>query len=116
MSKRSAVVLLEDMLEAIGDIQEFTQGMTFEDFCQNNMCISAVVRKLEIVGEVARLIPEETQLKGTDIPWRKIRGMRNRIIHEYFDVSLSIVWQVVTKDLVPLKAQVETLLEQIKYE
>jgi uncharacterized protein with HEPN domain len=113
MSKRSSRVLLEDMIDAIGCCQKFILDMSFQDFLKNELVSSAVLRKLEIIGEVARVIPESVKLSSPAIPWHKLKGSRNRIIHEYFDVSFSMVWIIITKELPELKQQLLLLLEEL---
>lgn len=113
MSKRSSKVLVEDMLEALGLIQDFTQGMSFDDFQGDAKTVSAVVRQLEIVGEVARILPPDIREAYPEIPWEKIKGLRNRVIHEYFDVSLSIVWTIITTELKPLEERLNAILSQL---
>jgi uncharacterized protein with HEPN domain len=112
MSKRSSRVLLEDMIDAIDCCQKFILNMSFQDFLGNELVNSAVLRKLKIISEVARVIPEGVKISSPDIPWHKLKGSRNRIIHEYFDVSLSTVWIIVIKELPELKKQLTILLNQ----
>ena len=113
MPKRTAQVLLEDMLEATKNALEFTADQTWETFCSNKLVTAAVLRQLEILGEVARLMPEDAKLLAPALPWREMAGLRNRVIHEYFDVSLSTVWQVVQHDLPELLPKLQHLKEQL---
>ena len=81
---------LQDVLVAIAEIQEFTAGKTFEEFQGDRKTIRAVLYDLAIVGEAVRSIPPEVEALYPEIPWLDVRGMRNIVIHEYFQVNLSI--------------------------
>lgn len=107
---RSDDVLLLDMLLAARDIREFTGGMSAETFKTNRMAQSAVIREFQVLGEAARQISEATQAKHSNIAWHKIAGMRNRMIHEYFDVRLDIVWDAVQYDIPTLISQLEAIV------
>lgn len=109
MPKRTSHILLTDMEEAIKNALEFTKDLDWETFSSSKLVSSAVLRQLEVLGEVARLMPEEAKAIAPYLPWRQMAGLRNRVIHEYFDVSLSTVWQVVQKDLPGLLPKVEAL-------
>jgi len=106
MSERSPHVLVEELLEAITYCETFTQGMSFEAFIENALVSSAVLRQIEIIGEVARVFPENYKSLAPDIPWEKVRGLRNRVIHEYFSVSLSTIWTILQRDFPQFKQQV----------
>jgi uncharacterized protein with HEPN domain len=97
---------LLDMLLAAKKIQQFTNEMSKEDFEISELHQSAVIREIQVLGEAARLVSGETKTQYSEIQWRAISGMRNRVIHEYFRVSLDIVWQVVEEDIDKL---IETL-------
>ncbi len=93
---------LDDIIEAASRIREFTEGMSFEDFAGDRKTQDAVIRNLEIIGEAARAIPDDIKLQADTIEWRKITGLRNLLIHEYFGVNLSIVWDIIANKLAPL--------------
>jgi len=82
-------------------------GLSFEDFEENNLITDAVVRNIEIIGEAAKNVPAEIQNQFTDIPWQKLRGIRNRIVHDYFEVDRTIIWYIVTNELTPLKKSLQ---------
>jgi uncharacterized protein with HEPN domain len=90
---------LQHIVEAIKKIRTYTEGITVDDFKKDVLRQDGVVRQLEIIGEAARVISEETKKKYPDIPWYNISGMRNRLIHEYFQVDIDAVWKTVTEDL-----------------
>ena len=107
MSSRSDDLLVLDMMESIETIFSYTQGVTEEAFLANREKSDAVIRNIEVIGEAAGMLSDTFQEKHPEIPWHQMVGMRNRLIHGYFGVSLKIIWQVVVVDL-PL------LYEQIK--
>lgn len=111
MSKRQVKLYVEDINSAIEDIKSFTKDLTFQKFKRNKLVIDAVVRNLEVIGEAARNIPKETKDQYPEISWRKIESMRNRIIHEYFNVDLEIVWDTIQKDLPTLEDQIKSIKE-----
>jgi uncharacterized protein with HEPN domain len=90
---------------------DYTAGMTYETFRDNQLVIDAVVRNLEVIGEAARHIPEQIQKQFPDVPWVEMKGMRNILIHEYFGVSLEIVWQTVKENLPPVEPKLKELLQ-----
>jgi hypothetical protein len=86
---------VKDVLAAIAEIREFTSEITFEEFQGDRKTIGAVLYNLAIIGEAARSIPPGMDALYPEIPWEDIRGMRNIVIHEYFQVNLSIIWQTI---------------------
>ncbi len=90
----------------------YTYNLTFEQFSADEKTIDAVIRNLEIIGEAAGHVPLEIQEKYSDLAWFEMRGMRNIIAHEYFGVSLSIIWRAITHDLPPLAEGLSRLLQQ----
>jgi uncharacterized protein with HEPN domain len=103
MSKRPISLLLSDMLDAIDRIEQYTKEMTFDEFSNDQKSIDAVVRNLEIIGEVANRLPDDFKEKHSSVEWYKVVGLRNRIIHEYFGIDLQIIWQIVHADLPSLR-------------
>jgi len=104
-------VYIKHILEEITDIQKFIKNSTEKDFTVNPMMQKAVIRSIEIIGEAAKNITQSFQKHHPQIPWRKITGMRNKLIHDYFEIDLALVWQVATKDLKPLKKQFQSHLK-----
>lgn len=87
------------ILEAIDKIQRYTSGMTCEEFIANEMAVDAVTRNFENMGVAARQIPDDVTSRYPDIPWAKMRGMRNVLAHRYDDVRLDIVWDTIQREL-----------------
>lgn len=96
-------MLAKHILDAIGQIEQYTKGVDKNEFMTNFMIQDAVIRQLEIVGEASRQIPTLIKEKFPDIPWRDINGMRNKLVHEYFAVDRETVWNVLKLDLYDLK-------------
>ena len=111
MSKRKPDVYLEDILESVEHIQRFIDGVSEDEFYENVEKQDAVLRRLEIIGEAVKHLPDEIREDHPDIPWRQIAGMRDIIIHEYFGITLEMVWVVATEDILDLKAKVEKIIE-----
>jgi uncharacterized protein with HEPN domain len=95
---------LDDIIEAVRRIKEFTNDMDFDDFKADIKTQDAVVRNLEIIGEASGRLPEEVHLSAPEIEWRKIVGIRNILAHEYFGISLPIIWDIVQNKLDELSA------------
>ena len=103
MSKRPTDLLLNDIRESIDRIEQYTEGMSLEDFSKDRKSIDAVARNLEIMGEGANRLPDEFKESHSDVEWHKIVGLRHRIVHEYFGVDLQIIWRILRKDLPELR-------------
>lgn len=101
--------LLLDMLLACQKLQRFTNGMTVETFLASELVQSAVIREFQVLGDAARLISEAAQNAHPTIPWRVIAGMRNRLVHAYFDIRLEAVWDTIQNDIPPLLTTLEAI-------
>ncbi|MFT5238719.1 MAG: hypothetical protein ACI9M9_002332 [Flavobacteriaceae bacterium] len=102
MSKRDNDLLLEDMLEAAIKIDKYCSGLDYNGFINDDKTIDAVIRNFEVIGEAANRIDLDFKLINPEIEWAKLKGFRNRLIHEYFGVDYEIVWQVIQEDIEPL--------------
>ena len=107
-------LFLEDMLEAMNRIAEYTEGMSFDDFIQNRMAVDAVVRNLEIIGEAAKNIPASIRQQAANLPWDKMYRLRNIVTHEYFSVDHALIWDISTNYLPHNRADLELLLETLR--
>ena len=103
MSERSVSVLLDDIYESIDKIERYITGMTAEDFIKDEKTSDAVIRNLEIIGEAVNRLPDNFTSQHQNIEWRKIIGLRHRIVHEYFGVDLDLVWHIIIHNLPVLK-------------
>jgi uncharacterized protein with HEPN domain len=101
---------LSHILEAIETIESYIVGSTFDEFKANKMMVDAVVRELEIIGEASNHLSDDLRERHADVPWLKMRGLRNFVIHEYFSVNEKIVWDTCKQNLPELKAQISRLV------
>lgn len=102
---------LDDILEAIRRIRSYTDGLNAKKFEADLKTQDAVIRNLEVIGEAAGKLPDNIKSKSDEIEWRKIVGVRNILIHEYFGISTSIVWDIVQTKLRPLENACRKLLD-----
>jgi uncharacterized protein with HEPN domain len=94
MSKREPKLLIDDIKLSCQKIILYTENQNFEDFLADDKTLDAVIRNFEIIGEAANRLPEEFKDNNANIDWHKIRGFRNRIVHDYMGIDYSIVWQI----------------------
>ena len=94
MSKRTDNLLVQDMIDAAEKIYTYTEGFSFEQFCDDSKTSDAVIRNFEIIAEAANRVSEPLKEKYPDIEWHKVRGFRNRIVHDYIEIDYEIVWQI----------------------
>lgn len=110
MSPRDWRDRVQDILDAISEIQKFTDGMDYQTFKQDAKSIRAVEMNFIIIGEAANQISEDVEEKYPAIPWNLMRAMRNRIVHVYFNVDEKLMWDTIQKDLPPLIPELKKLL------
>jgi uncharacterized protein with HEPN domain len=101
------------ILESIEEIEKYTAGSNLDVFLQNSMMKFASVKQIEIIGEAANYISEETKNKFSDIQWRQITGLRHVLVHEYFGVDTKLIWQIITDDIPELKIKIKEVLLSI---
>jgi uncharacterized protein with HEPN domain len=111
MSKRDLLLLLDDMFQSALKIKRYTKDHDFESFLSDEKTIDAVVRNFEIIGEVAKRIDPDFKESNPEIEWKRIRGFRNRIVHEYFGIDYEIVWEIIETYLDELIDWLDTLIE-----
>lgn len=112
--KRDYKLFIQDILDSINKIEDFIGEISFEDFAKDDKTSNAVVRKLEIIGEASKNIPEEIREKYKDLPWSDMARMRDKIIHFYFGIDYEIVWEVIKKRLPKIKKVIKKMLKEIK--
>ncbi len=106
---RDDAAYLLDMLLAAQDAEEFASGLTFRQFDQDRLRQHAIIKAIEIIGEAAASVSRETREHHPAIPWREIVGMRNRLVHAYFEVDVERVWETVQRDIPQLISLIEPL-------
>ena len=109
---RDPKVYLKDILEAIEAIERFVQGMDFETFINDDLISSAVIRKLEIIGEASKNVSEAIKQVNPIVPWKKMAGMRDKLIHFYFGIKYKLVWQTIKKDIPQIKPLILNILKE----
>lgn len=110
MSERDSNLLIEDILECIEKIERYITGLNFEEFSKDEKTIDAVVRNFEIIGEAANKIDESIKNDNKDIEWRKMIGLRNRVVHDYLGVDLEIIWFIISNELQRLKEKLSGII------
>jgi uncharacterized protein with HEPN domain len=109
MSKRTPQLLIQDILESCHKIIEYSDGMTYNDFVKDSKTIDAVIRNFEIIGEAANRLPDYFKESHAEIDWHRIRGFRNRIVHDYMGIDYEIVWEIRDKYLIDLIGSLEKI-------
>lgn len=112
MRKKNPKIFLEDILESIERIEQYTKGRTKDEFLDDHEKQDAIMKRLEVIGEAVKNIPTEVKKKYPEILWKDIEGMRDVLIHEYFGVLMERVWGTAKNDIPKLKKQIAKLLEK----
>ena len=105
---------LIDILESCKKITSYTKGKAEKQFANDQKTIDAVIRNIEIIGEAASKIPKKARGKIPQIPWKDVVAMRNKVLHEYFDVNVPIVWETVQKDIPILQKNTQKALDDLE--
>jgi len=113
---RDYIDYIDDILNSVEELEEFIEGMDYETFSSDRKTENAVIRSLEVMGEAAAKIPDTIRDKYPDIPWKRMVGMRNKLIHDYFGVDLDIIWAVSTEEIPPLKVHIKRLRDNMETE
>jgi len=114
MSKRDMLLLLEDMLQSAQKIKLYTKDLDYNSFLADDKTIDAVVRNFEIIGEAANRIDLDFRDSNPEVEWKRIRGFRNRIVHDYFGIDYEIVWNIIETYLDEMIDWLDTLIDQNK--
>ena len=103
---------LKDILAAIDSIEEFVAGMDLAAFQADDKTTSAVMRKLEIIGEAAKQVPDEIRQNHPRVPWKEMAGMRDKLIHFYFGIDYQLVWRAIKERLPQIKPELQKILQE----
>ncbi len=115
MNKRAYKLYLNDIIQAMNKIDNYSKGLDHDSFVNDDMVVDAVLRNIEIIGEAAAQIPESIKQQYSQIPWKRIIGLRNIVIHEYFGVDLENIWKIVTENIPETKPQIMEMFEEINH-
>ena len=110
MKKRDYGSYLVDIIEHMNYAEEFIRDMTFDEFKSDKKTVLSVTKCIEVVGEATKHIPDQIRERYPEIPWRDMAGIRDRLVHGYFKVDLSIVWTTVTIEFPELRSMLENVL------
>jgi len=111
---RDYVDYVEDIVDSMTKAEDFVRGLTYETFIADEKTIFAVIRALEVIGEAAKKVPDSLRSRRSDVPWKEMAAMRDKLIHEYFGVKLDVVWQTMTEEIPALIPKLACLLKEIE--
>lgn len=114
MTERDIRDYLQDILTTIEMVDQFIDGMSFDDFQNDPKTVFAVTRAIEIIGEATKKIPMPLREQYPEIPWKGVTGMRDKVIHAYFGVKLNVLWDTTQQDLKRLKPVIQKMLNQLE--
>ena len=114
--KRGLRLFIEDILESIKLIEKYIRNISKENLDNNQKLKDSIARRLEIIGEAVKNIPDYFREKYPEVPWKKIAGLRDIIIHTYFNIDLDITWDIIKKDLPDLKEKMLKIRTEMKDE
>jgi uncharacterized protein with HEPN domain len=110
---RDESVYLHHILDAINRIEEYASGLNHEGFMRSSLVQDGVIRQVEIIGEATKNLSPSLKERYAEIPWKDIAGMRDKLIHQYFGVDISAVWETVVQDLPDFKIQIGRILSSV---
>ena len=112
--KKDPLVFIKHIRDSINEIDSFTKNVSKEKFIEEKLIQNAVIRSIEVIGEAVKNLPKGFRIKYKEIPWSKIAGMRDKIIHHYFGLDLDTIWDIIKEDIPELKKEIKNILEKEK--
>jgi len=113
--KREINLYIDDILESIDHLDEYMNGVSKDTFIASHQIQDVVIRRLQIIGEATKHLPQEVKELFPEVPWKDVTGMRDIVVHDYFGVSLKQVWETATRDIAPLKQAVLKVKEGLSH-
>ncbi|QLH47427.1 MAG: DUF86 domain-containing protein [Bacteroidota bacterium] len=110
-NRRNSNLLLQDIIDSGDRILRYTENMTFDEFVSNELVIDGVIRNFEIIGEAANRLTDDFKDRYQDIDWHRIRGFRNRIVHDYVGIDFEIVWRIKETMLSEMLSRIKEILK-----
>ncbi len=110
---RGTRMYLQDILDSMDAIESYVSGMSYEDFKNDRRTYDAVVRNLEIMGEAVKNLPDDLRDEHDDVPWHKVTGMRDKVIHAYHGVSHEIIWTTIRVNFPGFRMSIEGILAEL---
>lgn len=114
MTQREFRDFLQDIIEAICQLEKMTQDLSFEEFSTKIEIFLSAVKLIEIIGEAVKNIPDEVRVNYPNIPWKNIAGMRDKLVHEYWAIDEKVVWKVIQNNLPQLKRIIISIIEKLQ--
>jgi uncharacterized protein with HEPN domain len=115
MKTRDIRDYLNDIVEAASDIENFTKKITYQEFIKDKKTLYAVIRSIEIIGEASKQLPLSIKTKHSDIPWKEIAGMRDKLIHAYSGIDTETIWKTTKTDIPRLKRQIQNIQNETEH-
>ncbi len=110
--KKEPLIFIQHILENINNIENFSEGLSENEFIGDKLRQNAIIKSIETIGEAVKNIPDSLKKKYVDVPWKEIVGTRDKMIHHYFGIDLEVVWDIVKKDIPKLKKQIEKVFRE----
>ena len=112
--EKDDLIFIEHLLDSISKIEKYVQDITVHDFVDDELIQDAVIRNFEIIGEATKHLSDSFRIKHSKVPWKKIAGMRDILIHDYLGIDIYSVWKTIEKDLPELKKQLNAIVKGSK--